>query len=87
LKLPRRPGMDLGNMRSNGVRSIRADCGRCGHSAAVNLDAYSDEETVPSFAGVMRCTACESRSIRVMLNWIESPLTNPLRCRRAELCC
>jgi hypothetical protein len=48
-------------MRSNGVRSIRADCLRCGHDAVVNLDAFSDDETVPSFAQAMRCTARNDR--------------------------
>lgn len=72
MKLPRLEGMSLGNMRSNGVRSIRADCLRCGHEAVVNLDVYADE-AVPSFAGAIRWTACRSRNITVMPNWIESP--------------
>lgn len=55
--------MTLGNMRSLGVRSIELTCLACHHSAALDVSAYPDDRTVPSFRG--RCTRCGTRGRRV----------------------
>ena len=41
--------MTLGNTRANGVRSLAVSCIRCHHDAVLDVEAYSDEVTVPSF--------------------------------------
>ncbi len=61
----RLPGMTLQSMRSTGVRSVAVRCVACPHQAVLNVDAYADAETLPSFAEVMRCTACGSRKVDV----------------------
>jgi hypothetical protein len=48
--------MDLGNMRQNGVRALSVDCLACGHRADINVDAYPDLFSVPSFASRMKCS-------------------------------
>jgi hypothetical protein len=63
------PPMDLGNMRQNGVRALSVDCLACGHRADINVDAYPDHFSVPSFASRMKCSKCNSRNISVRPAW------------------
>jgi hypothetical protein len=63
------PPMDLANMRENGVRALYVNCLDCGHEADVNVDAYPNELTVPSFARLMKCSKCGSRNISVRPSW------------------
>jgi hypothetical protein len=43
--------MTLGNMRGNGVRSLWVRCGAlgCHHDAVIDVSAFPDDATVPSF--------------------------------------
>jgi hypothetical protein len=63
--------MDLGNMRSLGVRSLSVRCERCHHETIVNCDRWPDHMTVPSFGPRMVCTACGSTGADVRPNWLE----------------
>jgi hypothetical protein len=50
--------MTLANMRPRGVRSLWVVCELCHHEAVLNVDAYADAATVPSFGPHMICTRC-----------------------------
>jgi hypothetical protein len=50
--------MTLGNMRQNGVRGLDVTCAACGYRTEVNVDAFPDDVTVPSFGQRMRCSRC-----------------------------
>ena len=52
--------MTLGNMRENGVRSLSITCGAlwCHHQAVLDVSAFADDVTVPSFGPRMVCTVC-----------------------------
>ena len=63
--------MDLANMRENGVRSVYANCGACGHEAVVNVDVLADWVFVPDVAKAMRCASCGSKRITVIPYWPE----------------
>jgi hypothetical protein len=65
--------MTLANMRANGVRSLAIRCEVCRHEATLNVDAYADEVTVPSFAPRMVCTCCGIVGADVRPNWRERP--------------
>ncbi len=67
--------MNLGNMRSQGVRSISAYCQsiNCGHEATFRADAWPDNMPVPDVALRLRCSKCGRREIRTMPDWSESP--------------
>jgi hypothetical protein len=43
--------MTLGNMRTNGVRSLAITCGAqwCHHCGVLDVSAYSDDVPVPAF--------------------------------------
>jgi hypothetical protein len=46
--------MTLGNMRTNGVRSLAITCGAMGHHCGVlDVSAYSDDVPVPAFGSRM----------------------------------
>jgi hypothetical protein len=64
------PPMTLGNMRSLGVRSVRAEC-RCGHGRCVLVDRLPDSVEVPAIAARLRCEACGSRPQSVQPDWRE----------------
>jgi hypothetical protein len=52
--------MTLRNMRENGVHSLAITCGAlwCHHQAVLDVSAYADDVTVPSFCRRMVCTPC-----------------------------
>jgi len=52
--------MTLRNMRENGVRSLWVRCGAlgCNHDAVIDVTAFPDDATVPSFGPRMVCTVC-----------------------------
>jgi hypothetical protein len=52
--------MTLSNMRENGVRSLAITCGslHCHHEATLDVSAFPNEATVPSFGPRMVCTRC-----------------------------
>jgi hypothetical protein len=70
---PLAPPMTLGNMRANGVRTLRATCGArdCWHESIVDVAAYSDETEVPWFGPRLRCERCGNLGADVMPNWSE----------------
>ena len=74
----RGPPMTLANMRHNGVRSLWVVCTVCHHEAVMNVDAYVDEVTVPSFGPYMVCTCCGIIGADVRPNWSERPQTESL---------
>ena len=65
--------MTLGNMRTNGVRSLVVHCSNvnCRHEKIVSVDGYGDDAFVPSFGPRMRCEKCGQRGADVMPNWNE----------------
>ena len=50
--------MTLGNMRTSGVRSLWVRCCalHCNHDAVMDVSAYANDLTVPSFGPKMVCT-------------------------------
>jgi hypothetical protein len=65
--------MTLGNMRSNGVRSLAVSYWQCHHQAIVNANPWSDDVPVPSFGPRMVCTRCGIISVDARPNWKERP--------------
>ncbi len=67
------PPMTLGNMRSQGIRSINAYCeaARCGHESTLNVDPLPDDLPVPDVSLRLRCSKCGGRSIHTRPNWTE----------------
>jgi hypothetical protein len=65
--------MTLRNMRENGVRSlwIRSGALHCHHDAIIDVSAFPDDATVPSFGPRMVCTVCGAIGGEVMPNWNE----------------
>jgi hypothetical protein len=63
--------MTLGNMRRNGVRGLCVTCSACGRHTEVNVDAWPDDVSVPSFGPRMRCTKCGNLGADARPNWIE----------------
>jgi hypothetical protein len=61
----------LGNMRRNGVRGLFVTCRHCGYHTEVNVDAWLDDVTVPSFGPRMRCTKCGQVGATAIPNWKE----------------
>jgi hypothetical protein len=51
--------MTLGNMRENGVRTLAVWCdGLAHHHRVLDVSAYPDDVTGPSFDPHMVCTIC-----------------------------
>jgi hypothetical protein len=69
----RGPPMTLANMRANGVRSLSVRCELCHHEPVINVDAYAETVTVPSFGPCMVCTSCGIIGADVRPNWKERP--------------
>jgi hypothetical protein len=65
--------MTLANMRENGVRSLAITCGAvwCHHDAVIDVSAYPDRMTVPSFGPRMVCTVCGAIGADAQPNWNE----------------
>ena len=65
--------MTLSNMRENGVRSLAIHCGalHCHHEAILDVSAFSDDVTVPSFGPRMVCTVCGAIGAEARPNWNE----------------
>jgi hypothetical protein len=63
--------MTLGNMRSNGVRTLAIYCERCHHDAVLDVSHYPDELPVPNFGPRMVCTGCGAIGADARPNWNE----------------
>jgi hypothetical protein len=65
--------MTLGNMRQNGVRSLKVFCSNvaCRHESIVNVDGHGDDVFVPSLGPRMRCERCGQLGADAMPNWNE----------------
>jgi hypothetical protein len=63
--------MTLGNMRSNGVRSLAVQCHQCHREVAVDASPWSDDVPVPTFGPRMVCTKCGAIGADVRPNWRE----------------
>jgi hypothetical protein len=64
------PATTLGNMRSNGVRSIAAGC-ECGRKAIIDVSSLPGTVEVLSLRKRLRCSAFGSRPNDVRPNWLE----------------
>jgi hypothetical protein len=60
-------------MRANGVRSLAITCGAlwCNHYGLVDVSAYPDGVTVPSFGPRLVCTVCGAIGADARPNWQE----------------
>jgi hypothetical protein len=65
------PPMTLGNMRTNGVRSLTVYCERCHHQALLDVDDFADDVPVPLFGPRMVCTICGAIGADARPNWNE----------------
>jgi len=65
-------------MREHGVHSVPAHCQviGCGHSGSVNVDHLFGELPVPDVALRLRCSACGSRSVKMIPAWKEGQRAN-----------
>jgi hypothetical protein len=65
--------MTLGNMRENGVRSLAITCGAvcCNHQVVLDVNAFADGVTVPSFGPRMVCAVCGTIGADARPNWNE----------------
>ena len=65
--------MTLGNMRENGVRSLAITCGalHCHHEAVLDVSAFANDVTVPTFGPRMVCMVCGAIGADARPNWNE----------------
>ena len=65
--------MTLGNMRAHGVHTLSIYCGAiyCHHAAVLDVSAYANDLTVPSFGPRMVCTVCGAIGADARPNWNE----------------
>jgi hypothetical protein len=65
--------MTLGNMRSNGVRTLAVYCGGsgCYHQAILNVARFDDDVPVPTFGPRIVCTVCGAIGADARPNWNE----------------
>ena len=65
--------MTLRNMREHGVHSLDIRCGAlwCNHEAILDVSAFADGLTVPSFGPRMVCTVCGAIGADARPNWNE----------------
>ena len=65
--------MTPGNMRENGVRLLAITCGAlwCHHERILDVSAYANDVTVPSFCPRMVCTVCGAIGADARPNWNE----------------
>jgi hypothetical protein len=67
------PPMTLGNLRTNGVRSLDVCCWLCHHRAILSADPWPDHVPVPTFGPRMVCTRCGIIGADARPNWHERP--------------
>ena len=65
--------MTLRNTREHGVHSLAIRCGAlwCNHEALLDVSAFADDLTVPSFSPRMVCTICGAIGADARPNWNE----------------
>jgi hypothetical protein len=65
--------MTLRNMREHGVHTLAIRCGAiwCNHEAILDVSAFADGLTVPSFGPRMVCTVCGAIGADARPNWNE----------------
>jgi hypothetical protein len=61
--------MTLGNVRANGVRSLRVYCQACHSETVLDVDAHPDDVPVPAFSPRMVCSACGMIGADARPNW------------------
>jgi hypothetical protein len=70
--------MTLGNMRSQGVRSLSGSCWLCHHGAVLLVDRWPDDVPVPAFGPRMACTSCGIVGADARPNCTERPARGTL---------
>jgi len=65
--------MTLANMRENGVYSVIATCGDCGHKSNENVDALPETIVVPEARLRLRCGRCGGKRINTQPAWHMAP--------------
>lgn len=70
--------MTLGNMRTNGVRTLTAWClgHGCNHRSTLDVSKYADDVPVPAFGPRLRCEVCGHLGADVRPNWNERAPAN-----------
>ena len=63
--------MTLGNMRTNGVRSLLIYCPACHRSVPLNVDSFGESVPIPAFGLRMVCTECGMIGADARPNWRE----------------
>jgi ribosomal protein L44E len=61
----------IANHKANGCKTVEASCDDCRHEAIVDVSGFPDDFPVPDVAMKLRCSACGSKQIRVMMNMVE----------------
>jgi hypothetical protein len=70
--------MTLGNMRTNGVRSLAVGCHLCHHEAVISGAPWPDDVPAPMFGPRMVCTKCGIVGADARPNWREQPARESL---------
>jgi hypothetical protein len=77
--------MTLGNMRTNGVRSLDVSCWQCHHRAIMSVDPWPDDVPVPAFRPSMVCTRWGAVGIEYDGEWRRKQPDQPSRAKAVRL--
>ena len=58
----------VGFDRRNGTTTVAIFCNACPHHAIISTDGLPDDFPIPDIGTLLRCSACGSRKIRVMMD-------------------
>lgn len=63
----------VGQERASGATAVEASCEApdCRHHALVSLDGWPDDMFVPDMALRLRCAACGSKNIKIMIDVVD----------------
>jgi hypothetical protein len=65
------PPATIASIKADGCTTVAAFCDDCRHEGIVDASGFPDDFPVPDVALKLRCSACGSKQIRVMMNMLE----------------